>query len=166
MKDSPNQSPFNSTLETGIRTLTILVACFPSAHDLGRLVKYDYLVVHSADADGPPSLHPALPLRRGELLVRRGLVETGLQLLMSRSLVSHVLTDDGVLYKANEQAGAFLDNLKSPYLLNLRLRANWIAETFESYQTKELDTFVNKLFEEWTTEFQIMEQTSIEELFE
>ena len=80
-------SPFNSALETGVRTLAILIACYPTAHDLGRLVQYDYLTVHSGDANGPPSLHPPLPLRSGELLVRRGLIESGLRLMMSRSLV-------------------------------------------------------------------------------
>lgn len=79
-------SPFNSALEAGVRTLSVLVASHPKAHDLGRLVQYDYLTVHSADADGPPSLHPALPLRSGELLVRRGLIESGLRLMVSRAL--------------------------------------------------------------------------------
>lgn len=43
--EAPN--PFNSALETGVRTLAILIASYPKAHDLGRLVQYDYLTVHS-----------------------------------------------------------------------------------------------------------------------
>lgn len=112
---SPHQhSPFNSALETGVRTLTVLVASYPTAHDLSRLVQYDYLVVHSADASGPPSLHPPLPLRTSELLVRRKLIEAGLWLLISRSLASRILCEDGVLYRAEEAAGAFLNNLAAP----------------------------------------------------
>lgn len=49
-----------------------------------RLVEMDYLVVHSGDADGPDSLHAPLPMRAGELLVRHGLIEKGLMLMMSR----------------------------------------------------------------------------------
>lgn len=147
-------SPFNSALETGVRTLTVLVASYPRAHDLGRLVQYDYLTVHSADAGGPESLHPPLPLRSGELLVRRGLIESGLRLMMSRSLVRRELREQGVLYVADEAAGAFLDNMQSRYIVELRGRAEWVAATFDALPADELDRVVKRLFEAWTTEFQ------------
>jgi len=147
-------SPFNSALETGIRTLAILVASFPKAHDLSRLVQYDYLTVHSEDANGPPSLHPPLPLRSGELLVRRSLIETGLQLMMSRSLVYREFDESGVLYGAEDAAGAFLDNLRSHYIVELRERADWVISTFDDLSAEELDVLVTKLFEAWTTQFQ------------
>ncbi len=147
-------SPFNSALETGVRTLAVLIACYPKAHDLGRLVQYDYLTVHSADADGPPSLHPPLPLRSGELLVRRGLVEAGLRLMMSRSLVRRALHIQGFLYSADDSAASFLDNMKSPYIVALRDRAEWVASTFDALSTDELDSIVRRLFESWTIEFQ------------
>lgn len=149
--------PFNSPLETGMRTLTVLAASYPRMHDLGRLVQYDYLVVHSADADGPPSLHPPLPLRSGELLVRRGLVERGVQLLMGRGLAKRILTNEGVHYQAEEAAGAFLDNLQAPYSRDLQARADWVAETFDELTDHELDGVVNGLFSKWTAEFQPVE---------
>ena len=151
-------SPFNSALETGVRTLAILVACYPRAHDLGRLVQYDYLTVHSADANGPPSLHPPLPLRSGELLVRRGLIESGLRLMMSRSLVRRELQADGLQYGAVESAGAFLDSLKSSYIAALRDRATWVADTFDGLSTEELDAVIKRVFEAWTIEFQPLEE--------
>ncbi len=147
-------SPFNSALETGVRTLAILVASYPKAHDLGRLVQYDYLAVHSADAGGPPSLHPPLPLRSGELLVRRGLIESGLRLMISRNLVSRSPETEGFLFSAEETAGAFLDNLRSPYMLHLRDRAGWVASRYDGFSASELDAVVKHLFEAWTTEFQ------------
>lgn len=147
-------SPFNSALETGVRTLAILIACYPKAHDLGRLVQYDYLTVHSADAHGPPSLHPPLPLRSGELLVRRGLIESGLRLMMSRSLVRRELHIQGLLYIADDSAASFLDNMKSPYILALRDRAEWVAATFDALSADDLDSIVRRLFESWTIEFQ------------
>lgn len=82
------KTPFNTPLETGIRSLAILVAAHPVVCDLERLVEMDYLVVHSGDAGGPDSLHAPLPMRAGELLVRRGLIEKGLLLMMSRGLCS------------------------------------------------------------------------------
>ncbi|MDB4949378.1 MAG: putative threonine efflux protein [Gemmatimonadetes bacterium] len=146
--------PFNSALETGVRTLTVLIACYPRAHDLGRLVQYDYLAVHSADADGPPSLHPPLPLRSGELLVRRGLIESGLRLMMSRSLVYREVHVSGFLYRADDSAASFLDNVKSSYMVALRDRAEWVAATFDILTDDELNAIIRHLFESWTTEFQ------------
>ena len=150
-------TPFNSPLETGVRTLAILVACHPRARDLSRLVQYDYLTVHSADADGPPSLHPPLPLRSGELLVRRGLIEDGLQLMMSRSLVKREVHSTGILYSAHDSASAFSDNLQSSYIASVRERARWVADTFDSLADAELDAIVRRFFESWTIEFEPMQ---------
>lgn len=155
MKDR-TPSPFNSALETGVRTLAILIACHPKAHDLSRLVQYDYLTVHSADANGPPSLHPPLPLRSGELLVRRGLIEAGLRLMMSRALVRREFQAQGFLYAAEDAAAAFLDNMRSRYIFDLRERAEWVAETFDALAAADLDSVVGRLFQSWTIEFQPM----------
>ncbi len=63
MSESARHTPFNSPLETGIRSLSILVAAYPASLDIQRLVEMDYLVVHSGDAGGPESLHVPLPRR-------------------------------------------------------------------------------------------------------
>ncbi|MXZ28665.1 threonine transporter [Candidatus Poribacteria bacterium] len=157
-------SPFNSALETGVRALSILTASYPKVHDLGRLVQYDYLTVHSADANGPPSLHPPLPLRSGELLVRRGLIESGLRLMMSRSLVRRELHANGFLFGAEDSATSFLDNLSSPYSVALRNRADWVATTFDELSVEQLDSVVKRLFEAWTIEFQPSQTRSQAEL--
>lgn len=151
-------NPFNSPLETGVRSLAILSACYPSAHDLSRLLQYDYLTVHSEDADGPPSLHPPLPLRSGELLVRRGLIEAGLGLMMSRSLVRRELHEKrGFIFGAHDSTASFLDNLKSPYILALRSRAEWVSKNFDGLDANELNKIVGRLFKTWTIEFQPLE---------
>jgi hypothetical protein len=157
-------SPFNSPLETGVRTLSILVASYPAAHDLHRLVQYDYLTVHSADADGPPSLHPALPLRSNELLIRRQLVEKGILLMASARLVSRISHDRGFLYAAEDSAGAFIDNLKSEYLCGVKERAQWVVYTFDELSADQMETMTKRLFEAWTIEFQPMELPSQLEL--
>ena len=74
MMSEPDKSDvtlFNSALETGVRALVILVANFPAALDLQRLVDFDYLVVHSGDVDGPESLHPPLPMLSARTLRHR-----------------------------------------------------------------------------------------------
>ena len=150
-------SPFNSALETGVRTLAVLVASYPMAHDLDRLVQYDYLAVHSADAGGPPSLHPPLPLRSGELLVRRGLIDAGLRLMISRALIRRDLQLNGILYVAEDVAGAFLDNMRSPYIRQLRDRAEWVAATFDKLSVADLKTVTRRFFDAWTTEFHLVQ---------
>ena len=74
---------FNSPIETGMRALILLAASYPAQMDLQRILEFEYMMVHTEDVDGPPSIHPALPLRSGELLVRRQLIERGLMLMAS-----------------------------------------------------------------------------------
>ena len=66
---------YNSKLEAGIRAVVVLEELRPSAADLAEMVLFDYVVVHTADLGGPASLHAELPGRKGELLVRRRLIE-------------------------------------------------------------------------------------------
>ncbi len=151
-------SPFNSPLETGIRSLTILTAVFPQALDLQYLVFFDYLAVHSGDVGGPESLHAPLPLRSGELTVRRGLIERGLFLMMSRGLVERLVSSDGFQYIASDSASAFLSMLSSQYISKLKERAEWVAETFGESTLEELQAVERRFFKEWSTQFQEVER--------
>lgn len=154
MSSTPCPNPFNSPLETGVRSLAILVAAFPDAFDLQRLVEMDYLVVHSGDADGPESLHAPLPLRAGELLVRRGLIEKGLLLMMSRGLVQRVPANDGFSYVAAETAGPFITSLAADYSRRLRARAEWVVGRFQGVATEEIRRITHRLFDQWSSQFQ------------
>lgn len=147
-------NPFNSPLETGVRSLTILVAAYPAAFDLQRLVEMDYLVVHSGDADGPASLHAPLPLRAGELLVRRGLIEKGLMLMMSRGLIQRQSTCEGFCYLADDTAAPFIAALTADYSCRLRIRAEWAVKRFEGASTEDIRRITRRLFEQWSSEFQ------------
>lgn len=152
-------SPFNSPLETGVRSLAILVAAFPVAFDLQRLVEMDYLVVHSGDADGPNSLHAPLPLRAGELLVRRGLIEKGLILMMSRGLLQRIPADDGFSYVAGETAAPFIASLTADYSRRLWERAEWAVCRFQDVPTEEIRRITHRLFERWSSQFQPVQST-------
>ena len=83
---------FNSPIETGVRALILLAESYPNQLDLQRILEFDYIMVHTGDVDGPPSIPPALPLRSGELLVRRQLIERGLMLMISRGLIDRSAT--------------------------------------------------------------------------
>lgn len=155
MTRSTHPSPFNSTLETGIRSLAILVAAHPNVCDLERLVEMDYLVVHSGDAGGPESLHAPLPMRAGELLVRRGLIEKGLLLMISRNLVQRIPADDGFNYLAGESASPFLVSLTADYSERLKERAKWAVNRFAEVPTAEIRQITHQLFENWSSQFQV-----------
>ena len=87
MTDSVQQNLFNGALETGVRSVVILETAYPRTFDLTQLTWLDHLVVHTEDLDGPRSLHPNIPQRNGELLVRRSLVEQGLMLMQQLHMI-------------------------------------------------------------------------------
>ncbi|MBQ0798605.1 MAG: threonine transporter [Porticoccaceae bacterium] len=157
--DNIEQSPFNSSLESGVRSVIILNALFPLSIDLHRLVDFDYLVVHSGDVNGPESLHAPLPMRAGELLIRRDIIEKGLLLIMSRGLLNRVPTVSGIEYVASEKSNSFVCNLETPYLIRLKSRAEWVAEQFSELSDDELKGIVKGFFDKWTTQFQPIDTT-------
>jgi len=152
---------FNSPIETGMRALILLAESYPLQLDLQRLLEYDYIMVHTGDVDGPPSIHPALPLRSGELLVRRQLIERGLMLMISRGLVSRHATPNGFMYQAEDDAGTFLDVLTAEYLNDLKNRAKWVVDRFCEMNDQEIRFMLAKVYDQWSREFQIPEQPGL-----
>lgn len=150
-------NPFNSPLETGVRSVCLLVAAFPEPFDFQRLIVFDHIVVHTGDLDGPTSLHPNIPMRSAELLVRRGIVERGLLLMMSRGLVARQASNEGIIYRAGEFAETFLASLTGAYLRELQDRANWVVNQFGTLSDSELKQTTNHVFNRWLEEFQIIQ---------
>lgn len=155
--------PFNSTLETGIRSLIVLEALYPRQCDLIELTWLDHIVVHTRDFGGddvPESLHPDLPNRTGELLVRRQLVERSLRLMQQVHLVTVVDTEAGVQFCASEEAPSYLNLLQSPYSAQLKRRAEWMAKTFGSLSSAQIRELVEEKIGRWTAEFRLEEKGS------
>lgn len=155
MAEQPTQiALFNSPLETGIRALVVLNAAHPQAFDLAQLTWFDHLVVHTADIGGPESLHPDVPHRSGELLVRRRLIEEGLTLMRRRHLVDLLPSDQGFVYRASDEAEAFIEMIRSKYGRALRNRAAWLAEHVCQLQPKQLANLIAHRIGRWNVEFQ------------
>ena len=152
---------FNSPIETGVRALILLAASYPAQLDLQRILEFDYILVHTGDVHGPPSIHPALPLRSGELLVRRGLIERGLLLMISRGLVSRHATGHGFTYQAEDDAGPFLDALTAEYLRALTSRATWVVDHFGEISNAEIRAVLSEIYDQWSREFQVPEQPGL-----
>ena len=145
---------FNSPLETGVRAVVVLDAIYPRVADLSELTWLDHLVVHTADIGGPPSLHPAIPQRTGELLVRRRLVEDGLRLMRRLHLVDAETTGDGIVYVAREEAAAFVESLRTQYGRILRQRAQWLADYLRQTSREDLSRLISDRLGRWAVEFQ------------
>lgn len=129
--------------------------------DLQRILEYDYIMVHTGDVDGPPSIHPALPLRSGELLVRRQLIERGLMFMASRGLVNRNATPNGFMYQAEDAAGPFLDALDAGYTKELKDRATWVVQYFRDMSDQEIRLMLTKVYDQWSREFQVPEEPGL-----
>lgn len=148
------QRLFNTPHECGFRLLFALDACRPRAADLQRLVSYDYLLVHSGDiTGGPPSLHPSVPFRGSEWVIKRDLVRAGLTLVFSRDLILKQLTTNGIVYSGSELTTAFIRLLKSSYAVALRERAEWMSTEFGAATDEELQNFMASNVGRWGAEF-------------
>jgi hypothetical protein len=151
---SSSPSLFNSPLETGIRAMVFLNAAFPRAFDVTEITWYDHLIVHTGDIGGPPSLHPDLPQRTGELLVRRRLVEQSLQVMRRLHFVEFVPNGDtGLLYRASEEAVGVIELLRSPYSVALRNRAEWLVSNVLTRSRQETEHLVTDRIGCWEIEF-------------
>ena len=148
------QRPFNTPLEYGFRALFILDAADNVAMDLQRIVSYDYLLVHTSDVPrGPKSLHPAVPHRGAELLVKRSAIQAGLHLMLSRELIKVVFAAEGILYQATNLTGRFVRLLMSQYSKELAERASWVTKQFYEYTDEELASYISQNVGQWGSEF-------------
>ena len=155
--DLPNKSSndliFNSPLETGVRSVIILNASYPLTYDLSQLTWLDHLIVHSADVGGPPSIHPDVPQRSGEILIRRRLVENGLNMMRRLHMVEVAAHKGGILYSASDEAEPFVELMSTQYSNLLKERSKWLAEDIGKLNHKEMRDLIIDRLDKWTIEF-------------
>lgn len=144
---------FNTPLECGFR-LVIILDAVSGEPDLQRLVSYDYLLVHSGDVEGgPASLHPAVPFRGTELLVKRELARQSLDYMFSRELLEKRMSSSGITYIGTSLTRAFVQLLNSGYAKELKVRAEWISRRFGSMSDEQLTAFMSDNVGRWGAEF-------------
>ncbi|MBW9075090.1 MULTISPECIES: ABC-three component system middle component 2 [Agrobacterium] len=150
---------FNGPLEAGVRAVAILGAAFPRSYDLHRLTALDYLLVHTHQLGGPDDLHPSTPIQTPATEVRRNIIQDALQMMMTKDLVRREINSAGITYCAGETAAMFLDALRSPYLIHLKSRANWLTYYLADYTDSALDDLMRRFFDRWVVEFQDVERS-------
>ena len=142
---------FNTPLEAGLRTL-FLMSTGTRAFDSQRLVILDYILVHSADLGGEPSLHPEAPSQKGELLVRRQLIQDGLALMRSRDLLDRRFSSRGITYRATKAGRHVADQFDSDYARLLRDRARWVIDNFGGLSDHQLSEALKEHIGDWDEE--------------
>jgi len=151
---------FNSALETGIRSVCILIVNLSNKFDLQQLLAFDHLVVHTGDLENaPPSLHPNVLQRNGELLVRRQIVEDGLILMEHKRLIEKVITNNGFYYCATELGCVFIESLTNKYIEELNERAQWAVRMYNDSGDRLFSEVFNSAFDRWKNEFQRAEMS-------
>jgi len=126
-----------------------------------ELTWFDHLVVHTGDIGGPPSLHPDVPQRTGELLVRRRLIEESIAMMRRLHLIE-LVTDGmvGFLYRATEESSGIVELLRSPYSMALKDRASWLNANILSRTRAELEELVAERIGRWDIGFEYGDKNS------
>jgi hypothetical protein len=144
---------FNGVLETGMRALVLLNTFRSFDLDREELGLLDYFVVHTSQAGGPPDIHPTGPSSFNEYHVRRRRIDEGIQLLRRVRLID-VLADPerGIVFRAGDDAPAFVDLLSAPYNRELIERSEWLRRMCDN----DADFLVGlrDRIERWSIEFQ------------
>jgi hypothetical protein len=144
---------YHTPLEAGIRAVIVLEHLRPITADLSDVILYDHVVVHASDVGGPMSLHAAVSGRRGELLVRRGIVEAGLDLMRRCHLLEKVADDGGFSWRASEEAASYVELLESSYSEDLKTSARWLAGQVRELSKEGFKSMVMGHIGEWTESF-------------
>ena len=148
-----NTTIFNSPLEVGLRIIFLLNEFYPRTADINRLIIYDYMMIHSSDAGGPKSVHPSIPHRASQILVKGAIMREALILMQSKELVEAVFVDTGISYKATELTKFFIEKLESTYAQELKAVSKWVKERFLFMDEESLNNYVRNNIENWGGEF-------------
>lgn len=145
---------FNSPLEIGFRSLILLDAFYPKNLDLTYLTWFDHLIVNTGDFGGEVSLHPKIPFRVGEILVRRKLVQDGLELMKRYNLINIVNDENGFSYQASDESNFIVDLIVSDYGVELKNRASWLFNKFSDLDYNDFKRMIEESLGRWNVEFQ------------
>lgn len=129
---------FNTPLEAGLRVLFLLEAADRGSLDLQRLIYLDHATVHTGDFDGPASLHPVVPAQGSQLLIRRELIQEGLDLMRSRDLVERRFLASGIRWRVTSAGRHVAQLFSSEYAGVLRERAQWVIKHLNQKTDSEL----------------------------
>jgi hypothetical protein len=140
----------NGALEVGVRLVFFLQAAFPGSYDVNQLVLADHLLTHSADSGGPKSLHPPIAIREGELGMKRTAVQAAIRRMADADLIRASANRSGIVYGAAERAYGFVALFSSPYAVELKAVASWVADQMENDSVTDSEEQMKRLIADWS----------------
>ncbi|WP_354690429.1 ABC-three component system middle component 2 [Phytobacter sp. RSE-02] len=144
---------FNSPFEMGVRMVYLLLSLYPRKVDLQKLVYLEYATVYSEDLGGPTSLHTPVPMRGGEYICKRDIIEQGLHLMSARSFIDVTYDSTGIYYSVGDNGPALVGLIGSSYASKLNASCKWVATTFGDFSLDELASLFDKKSLTWGAEF-------------
>lgn len=144
---------FNSPLEFSLRCLFIIEKDENQGIDLDRLVYYDYLILNTGDITDIASIHPPLPFRGAQVLVKREIIKHALVMLISKQLIDLKFDANGIRYYKNNLTSPFVSFLESDYVKELDRRVTWVSQKFSSYSDTKLNDYIKINLDKWGGEF-------------
>jgi len=72
----------------------------------------------------------------------------------TRKLIMRYAMAEGFRYEAGEEAGSFVDLLRSDYTVGLKERAAWLTAKVVPLSDEDIDVLVRERMDRWASEFQ------------
>jgi ABC-three component (ABC-3C) system Middle Component 2 len=98
-------------------------------------------------------LHADLPERKGELLVHRRLVQAGLELMRRCHLVDQESIEDGLVWRASDDAASYVELLETAYSTRLKTCAAWLCQEVRVRTKVGFKAFVRQELGNWNEAF-------------
>lgn len=120
-----------------------------------RIMYYDYFSLHLNDiSDAYESLHPDNPNHSSEIAVRRVMVNHGLNLMISKGLISIKYSKTGIYYEKNQLTTSFVTLFQNGYVDKLKKNIKTVDEKFYNYSDKQIYKYIDKNIGSWVGEFE------------
>lgn len=137
----------------GVRMVFILLSLYPRKADLQKLVYLEYATVYSEDLGGPISLHTPVPMRGGEYICKRNIIEHGLHLMSARSFIDVTYDSTGIYYSVGENGPALVGLIGGSYASQLISSCEWVARQFGNLSVNDLSSLFDNKSLIWGAEF-------------
>jgi hypothetical protein len=122
--------------------------------DINRLVIYDYFLLNSGDfPNGPKSLHPPIPHRSSQIIIKPLLIKDAIILMQSKELLDVIFSEEGIKYKSNELTKRFIELQENEYSKKLFEISSWINNQFSILSEDKLNVLVKNNIPNWGGEF-------------
>lgn len=136
---------YNSSLETSIRLGKLLVEFFPERISIERLIYIDFIIVNLNDfIEGEDSLHPAVPRRDTQAIIKRKLVNDAIDLMKSHGLIEEVYDTTGFTYLASDKTFSFTNSIRSTYIDKLLNNIKVIKKHYGNKSDNYLESIIRK----------------------